>query len=36
MVGDFEKVLESSESMDTLPRTFVVGPCRDVEVLVVP
>jgi len=35
MLGDFEKVLESSRTMDTLPRTFVVGPCRDVEALVV-
>ena len=36
MLGNFESVLESSESMDALPRTFVVGPCRDVEAPVIP
>jgi hypothetical protein len=35
MLGNFEKILESSGTMDTLPRTFVVGPCRDVEAPVI-
>jgi hypothetical protein len=36
MLGNIEKILESIVSMDALPRTFVVGPCCDVEAPVIP
>jgi hypothetical protein len=36
MLGNFEKALESIVSMDAFPRTFVVGPYRDVEAPVIP